>query len=439
MERDSGRSCETVAEHVEVPSLTLRILARASGRKRVEVGETVVARVDKVVIHDVTGPIALDVVEELKTGVPDPERVFVFLDHYSPPPSIPASNIHRRFRAFIRESGIRNFFDVGEGVCHQVMVEGLVKPGEVIVGADSHTTTYGALSVFATGIGSSEAAYAMLTGKLWFKVPEPLYVKVIGAMPEYACGKDVILSLLGVLGQEGANYRALEFIGPGLKSLSISDRLTIANMSVEAGAKNAIFPLDDVTLQYVRSFGLSIDSSKLDYLKPFEVENPHYEVDLSTLEPMVAKPHSPANVAKAGDVEGTRIDMAFIGSCTNGRYEDLFIAARILKGRRVSRDVRLLITPASKRVFIKALEEGLIRILAEAGAIITPPGCGACFGANLGVAGDDEVVISSSNRNFVGRMGSPKARVYLASPATVAASALTGHITDPRSFLRVGA
>ncbi|MEM1651653.1 MAG: 3-isopropylmalate dehydratase large subunit [Sulfolobales archaeon] len=428
-----------MVEYFEVPSLTLRILAEASGRKRVEVGETVVARVDKVVIHDVTGPIALDVVKELKTRVPDPERVFVFLDHYSPPPSIPASNIHMRLRAFVRESNIRNFFDIGEGICHQVMVEGLAKPGEVIVGADSHTTTYGALSAFATGIGSSEAAYAMLTGKLWFKVPEPLYVKVIGAMPEYVFGKDVILSLLGVLGQEGANYKALEFIGPGLKSLSMSDRLTIANMSVEAGAKNAIFPLDDVTLQYVRSFGLSIDLSKLDYLKPFEVENPHYEVDLSTLEPMVAKPHSPANVAKVGDVEGTRIDMAFIGSCTNGRYEDLSIAARILKGRRVSRDVRLLITPASKRVFMKALEEGLIQILAEAGAIITPPGCGACFGANLGVAGDDEVVISSSNRNFVGRMGSSKARVYLASPATVAASALKGHITDPRSFLRVRA
>lgn len=422
----------------ESDSLTLRILARASGKRKVEVGETVVARVDKVVIHDVTGPIALDIVENLRTRVPDPEKVYIFLDHYSPPPSIPASNIHRRFRVFTKESGIRNFFDVGEGVCHQVMVEGLVKPGEVVVGADSHTTTYGALSAFATGIGSSEAAYAMLTGKLWFKVPEPLYVRVVGTMPEYVCGKDLILSLLGVLGQEGANYRALEFAGPGLKSLSMSDRLTIANMSVEAGAKNAIFPLDDASIKYLESFSLSLDLGNLEYLKLFEVENPHYTVDLRTLEPMVAKPHSPANVARVGDVEGTRIDMAFLGSCTNGRYEDIAVAARILKGRRVSRDVRLIVTPASKRVFMKSLEDGLVQILAESGAIITPPGCGACFGANLGVVGDDEVVISSSNRNFVGRMGSPKAKIYLASPATVAASALEGYITDPRPFLGVG-
>lgn len=429
--------CSPVSTPIEAESLTSRILAKASGKRRVEVGETVIARVDKVVIHDVTGPIALDIVDDLKARVPDPERVYIFLDHYSPPPSIQASNIHGRFRAFARKNNIINFFDVGDGVCHQVMVEGLVRPGEVIVGADSHTTTYGALSAFATGIGSSEAAYVMLTGRLWFKVPEPLYVKVVGVMPKYACGKDVILSLLGVLGQEGANYKALEFTGPGLKSLSMSDRLTIANMSVEAGAKNAIFPLDDITVEYAKSFGLPIDLCGLSYLKPFDAETSHFTVDLSALEPMVAKPHSPANVAKVGDVEGTKIDMAFIGSCTNGRYEDIAIAARILKGRRISRDVRLIVTPSSRRVLIRSLEEGLVRILIDAGAIVTPPGCGACFGANLGVAGDDEVVISSSNRNFVGRMGSPKAKIYLASPATVAASALEGHITDPRPFLGV--
>lgn len=416
-------------------SLTAKILARASGRDRVEVGETVVATVDKVMIHDVTGPITLDLIDNLNARIPKPESLYIFLDHYSPSPSIPASGIHRRFRIFARTNGVINFFDVGEGVCHQVMVEGIVKPGEVVVGADSHTTTYGALAAFSTGIGSSEAAYAILTGRLWFKVPEPLYVRLDGALPSYASGKDIILSVLGILGQEGANYKALEFAGPGLRTLSMSDRLTVANMSVECGAKNAIFPLDEVTLDYVREFNTPIDLSSLSYLRTAKVESPHLTLDLSTLEPMVAKPHSPANVAPVPSVEGVSIDAAFIGSCTNGRYEDLLAAARILKGRRVSKDVRLIVTPASKRVLMRALQDGLIKMLLDAGAVVTPPSCGACFGGHLGVVGDDEVIISSSNRNFVGRMGSPKAKIYLASPVTVAASALEGCVTDPRRYL----
>ncbi|MEM0038717.1 MAG: 3-isopropylmalate dehydratase large subunit [Zestosphaera sp.] len=416
-------------------SITAKILARASGRDRVEVGETVVAAVDKVMIHDVTGPITLDLIDDLKAKIPKPESLYIFLDHYSPSPSTPASNIHRRFRMFARANGVTNFFDVGEGVCHQVMVEGIVKPGEVVVGADSHTTTYGALAAFSTGIGSSEAAYAILTGRLWFKVPEPLYVRLDGMLPNYSSGKDVILSILGALGQEGANYKALEFSGPGLRTLSMSDRLTVANMSVECGAKNAIFPLDEVTIDYMRRFNTPLDLSSLNYLRPAKVESPHLALDLSTLEPMVAKPHSPANVAPVSSVEGVRIDAAFIGSCTNGRYEDLLAAAKILKGRRISKDVRLVVTPASKEVFVRALQDGLIQILLDAGAVVTPPSCGACFGGHLGVAGDDEVVISSSNRNFIGRMGSPKAKIYLASPVTVAASALEGCIADPRRYL----
>ncbi|MEM0105384.1 MAG: 3-isopropylmalate dehydratase large subunit [Zestosphaera sp.] len=416
-------------------SITAKILARASGRDRVEVGETVVAAVDKVMIHDVTGPITLDLIDDLKAKIPKPESLYIFLDHYSPSPSTPASNIHRRFRMFARANGVTNFFDVGEGVCHQVMVEGIVKPGEVVVGADSHTTTYGALAAFSTGIGSSEAAYAILTGRLWFKVPEPLYVRLDGMLPNYSSGKDVILSILGALGQEGANYKALEFSGPGLRTLSMSDRLTVANMSVECGAKNAIFPLDEVTIDYMRRFNTPLDLSSLNYLRPAKVESPHLALDLSILEPMVAKPHSPANVAPVSSVEGVRIDAAFIGSCTNGRYEDLLAAAKILKGRRISKDVRLVVTPASKEVFVRALQDGLIQILLDAGAVVTPPSCGACFGGHLGVAGDDEVVISSSNRNFIGRMGSPKAKIYLASPVTVAASALEGCIADPRRYL----
>ena len=417
-------------------SLTAKILAKASGKEKVEVGETVIAKVDKVVIHDVTGPITLEVIEELKYQIREPEKLYVFLDHYSPSPSVPASNIHRKFRSFFSNYPQTKFFDIGEGICHQVMVEGNVLPGEVVVGADSHTTTYGALAAFSTGVGSTEAAYAILTGKLWFKVPEPLYVKLDGELPRYVCGKDVILRILGIIGQEGANYKSLEFLGSGLKSLSMSDRLTIANMSVEGGAKNAVFPLDGTLISYLEGFGQHIELGKLAYLRPPDGVNPDLVIDLSRLDPMVAKPHSPANVSPVGDVEGLKIDAAFIGSCTNGRYEDLLVAAEILKGRRVSRSVRLIITPASKKILSKILENGIAKIFLDAGAVITPPSCGACFGGHLGVVGDEEVIISSSNRNFVGRMGSPKAKIYLASPATVAASAIEGRITDPRNYLR---
>jgi len=416
--------------------LTARVLARASGRGRVEVGETVIARVDKVMIHDVTGPISLDVIEELGVeSLSNPGGIYIVLDHYAPPPTVAAANIHRRLRGFAKRFGIKNVVGVGEGICHQVMVEGPVRPGEVVVGADSHTTTYGALAAFATGVGSSEAAYAMVTGELWFKVPEPLYVRFEGSLPSYACGKDVILHILGVIGADGATYRAVEFSGPGLRSLSMDDRLAISNMSLEGGAKNAMFPLDEVAIDYFRSLGIDLDLEGLGFLKPLEVGRADLTVDLGSLEPMVAKPSSPANAVPVGDVEGVQVDMAFIGSCTGGRFGDLLMAARVLKGRRVSRGVKLVVIPASRRVFMRALDEGLIKVFVDAGAVVGPPTCGPCFGGHLGVAGDGEVVISASNRNFVGRMGSPKASIYLASPATVAASAVEGSITDPRGFL----
>ncbi|MGC8753397.1 MAG: 3-isopropylmalate dehydratase large subunit [Fervidicoccaceae archaeon] len=418
-------------------SLTAKLLARASGKDKVEVGETVVANVNKVVIHDVTGSITLDVIEEIKRPIENPDKLYVFLDHYSPPPSPQAANIHSRFRAFKKNYPQLKFFDVGEGVCHQVMVEGNVGPGEVVVGADSHTTTYGALAAFSTGVGSTEAAYAIMTGRLWFKVPEPMFIEVEGSLKKILSGKDVILEILRMIGQDGANYKAMEFFGPGLKSLKMSDRLTIANMSVEGGAKNAIFPADEVLISYMEKFTYSLGPRELAELKSHDGEmNPDLTIDLSALEPMVAKPHSPANGVPVGDVEGIDIHAAFIGSCTNGRYEDFLIAAEILKGKRISRDVRLIITPASKKVLTEMLESGIAKILLDAGAVITPPSCGACFGGHLGVVGDSEVIISSSNRNFVGRMGSPKAKIYLASPATVAASALEGHIADPRRHLR---
>ena len=418
-------------------SLTARILARASGKKRVEPGETVTAKVDKVMIHDVTGPISVEVIEKLGIKkLSNPDNVFIILDHYAPPPSIVAANIHRKLRGFARKFGIKNVIDVCEGICHQVMVEGIIKPGDVVVGADSHTTTGGALAAFATGIGSTEAAYAMITGELWFKVPKPLFIKFEGQLPAYASGKDVILHILGQIGADGATYKAVEFSGSGLKSLSMDDRLCIANMALEGGAKNAIFPLDDVTINYFKELGVELDLTKLNYLKPVNIDKPELVVDLASIEPMVSKPPSPANAVPVGDVEGVKVDVAFIGSCTGGRYEDLFVAAKILKNRRVARDVRLIVIPASKRIYKKALENGLIKMFMDSGAIVCPPSCGPCFGGHLGVAGDDDVVITASNRNFRGRMGSPKAKIYLASPATVAASAIEGSITDPRKYLR---
>lgn len=418
-------------------SLTARILAKASGKTRVEPGEYVTAKVDKVMIHDVTGPIAVDVIEELGVKkLSNPDKIFIILDHYSPPPNITAANIHRKLRNFARRFGIKNVIEICTGICHQVMVEGIIKPGDVVVGADSHTTTGGALTAFATGVGSTEAAYAMITGELWFKVPEPLFIKFEGQLPAYASGKDVILYILSLIGADGATYKAMEFTGLGLRSLSMSDRLCIANMAVEAGAKNAIFPLDDITLNYFKELGIELDLTKLNHLKPININSSELTINLTSIEPMVSKPFNPANAVPVSDVEGNKVDVAFIGSCTGGRYEDLLIAAKILKNRKVSSDVRLIIIPASLNIYKKALKNGLIKIFIDAGAILCPPSCGPCFGGHLGVTGDDEVVISSSNRNFKGRMGSPKARIYLASPATVAASAIKGFITDPRTYLR---
>ncbi len=419
-------------------SLTQRILARASGRKRVEPGEIVVAKIDRVMIHDITGPIAVKVLQEL--GVKDlfdPTKIYVIIDHASPAPTVPAANLHKMLREFAKSFGTQ-LYDVGEGVCHQIMVEGIVRPGEVVVGADSHTTTYGALAAFSTGIGSTETAYAMARGELWFRVPETILFKLEGRPQEHVCGKDLILRIIGEIGVDGARYKSMEFTGPGLKHLSMNDRLTVANMSVEAGAKNALFPLDEETIRYMNSFGVEVDASSLGYLRQPDEEavQERITIDLSELQPMVAKPSSPGNSVPVTEAEGIPIDQAFIGSCTNGRFEDLVMAAKILRGRKVKRGVRLIVAPASKRVLMKALETGIIKTLLEAGAVVGPPTCGPCYGGHMGVMGDDETVITASNRNFIGRMGSPKAKIYLASPATVAASAVEGEITDPRKFMR---
>uniref|UniRef100_A0A7J3ZKH3 3-isopropylmalate dehydratase large subunit n=1 Tax=Fervidicoccus fontis TaxID=683846 RepID=A0A7J3ZKH3_9CREN len=415
-------------------SLALKILARHANKARIEPGEIVVARVDRVMVNDVTGPLALKVLEE--TGAESlvgssNVKVYIVLDHYSPAHNWDSANAHRMLRAFASRTD-SVLFDVGAGVAHQILCEGIVRPGELVVGADSHTITYGGISVFATGIGSSEAAYAMVTGELWFKAPEPLYVKVDGSLRPGIAEKDLALHVLSKLGADGALYRSVEFYGRGLKSLGVPGRLAVANMMVEAGAKTALFPFDEATMEWLVRHGVEPRIQWHDLtVEPEGYEDLH--VDLNQLEPMVSIPPSPANVKPVSDVEGVPVDQVFIGSCTNGRYEDFVAAARIIRGRRLKS--RLVIVPASQTVLRCLVETGLLKVFVDAGAVIGPPGCGPCFGAHMGVIGDGEVLVSTANRNFPGRVGPLTAKVYLVSPYTAAAAAVTGYITDPRPLL----
>ncbi len=410
-------------------SLAERILSSHLVEGRVEPGEVVTARVDMVLMNDVTALLAAKVLRE--TGAErlvDCRRVpgVIVFDHYAPPSTPEHAAGHRLLRVFSRRHGCI-LYDVGDGVMHQLFLENHAVPGMLVVGADSHTITYGALGVFATGVGSTEAAYALVAGSLWFRVPEPLYYRVAGSLKPRVTGKDAALTLLGELGGDGALYRSVEFLGD-LRGLGIHDRATIANMMVEAGAKTALFPVDAVAERY-----LGPRARRLPPPEPGSGEDVR-SLDLATVEPMLALPGAPYNAAPVAEHEGVEVDMVFIGSCTNGRLEDLEAAARLLKGRRVARGTRLIVTPASRRVYREALRRGIVETLLEAGAVVTPPGCGACFGAHMGVAADGETVVSTSNRNFPGRMGGRGARVYLASPYTAAAAAATGRITDPRTL-----
>ncbi|MGC8816274.1 MAG: 3-isopropylmalate dehydratase large subunit [Candidatus Hadarchaeum sp.] len=409
-----------------------KILARASGRQSVSPGEIVEARVDVAMINDITGPITIEALEQIGVeGVWDPSRVVIVLDHQAPSISIEASKEHIRLRRFAAKNNIQNFFDVNEGVCHQVLPEhGFALPGELIVGADSHTCTYGAFGCFATGIGSTDMAAVFATGKLWFRVPESMLIKVEGRLRDRVLPKDVVLRLVGDVGADGANYRAIEFAGNGLKGISVGGRMTMCNMGVEMGAKTAIVPADEITARYLAG------RAKWDYQAIYSDPGASYveerDYDLSRIEPQVAIPHHVDKVRPVREVAGVKVDQAFLGSCTNGRLEDLIEAARILKGRKIARGVRMLVVPASREVYLEALEKGLLQKFVGAGAMVGSPSCAACMGGHIGILGPGEVCISSSNRNFRGRMGSPEAQVYLGSPATVAASALKGEITDPR-------
>ncbi len=410
-----------------------KILCRASGRSVVEPGDIISARVDRVMFHDLTGPLTVKAFKEI--GVPrvwDPDRVVVIFDHLVPPNTERAALNQKIIREFVREQKIKWFYDIGRGgICHQVMVEkGHAKPGELIVGADSHTCTYGAVGAFSTGMGATDVAAILATGETWLRVPETVCVKIDGELGDMITPKDVILHVIGRLGVSGAVYKAVVFKGSTVEKMSISGRMTMCNMAVEMGAKTGIVEPDEVTEQFFKSKGIPYSPGFVS--DPDATFDETYTFDVSKLEPQVACPSSVDNVKPVSEVEGVKIDQAYIGSCTNGRLEDLRLAARIVKGRKVKPDVRAIVVPASQEVYRDALREGLIDIFLQAGVLVCNPTCGACIGAHMGVISEEETCIASINRNFIGRMGSPKAKVYLASPATVIASALTGVITDPR-------
>lgn len=412
-------------------NITEKILAKASGLEKVSPHEIVEAKVDAVMVNDLTGPLAVESFKKIGAGkVWDSSRILIVLDHLAPASSEKAAELHKLLRKFAIEQNIGGFFDVGEGICHQVMVDaGYVKPGQLIVGADSHTCTYGAFGAFATGIGSTEAAAVFATGRIWLRVPEAIKVNVNGAFPNLVTPKDLILHVIGIIGADGAIYKSLEFTGSTIKAMSMDGRMTLCNMVVEVGAKNGIIEPDEKTAKY-----LGLEKVPTLQSDPEAFYEKTLDVNAGDLEPKVACPHSVDNVKNVCDVAGVEIDQAFIGSCTNGRIEDLRLAAHILKGKKVKKGVRLLIIPASRKVYLQALKEGLIEVFINAGGVVCNPTCGPCLGGHLGILASDEVCISSSNRNFIGRMGSPKSHVYLASPATVAASAIAGKIIDPRDL-----
>jgi 3-isopropylmalate/(R)-2-methylmalate dehydratase large subunit len=417
-------------------NITEKILAKASGKKAVHPGEIVDSNVDMVMIHDLTGPLAVEAFKKIGTQkVWDNKKVVVILDHQVPAESVKAAELHKTMRQFAKDQNLQ-IYDVGKGgICHQVMPEkGHVTPGAVIVGADSHTCTYGAFGAFATGIGSTEAAAVMATGKIWFKVPPTIKVNVKGSFQKYVTPKDLILAIIGKMGVDGAIYKAAEFTGPTIKKMSIAGRMTLCNMAVEMGAKNGIIEPDETTRKFLEGRVKSMpdfDALKSDKDAVYEST---VEFDVSKMEPQVACPSSVDNVKPISEVGNVIIDQAFIGSCTNGRLEDLRLAAEVMKGKRVKDGVRALVIPASQEVWKQADQEGLLQIFTDAGAIVCGSACGPCLGGHIGLLAAGESCISTSNRNFIGRMGSTQANVYLASPATVAASAVTGKLTDPTTL-----
>ena len=415
-------------------TMTQKILARHAGLDYVVPGQLIEAKLDMVLGNDITTPVAITEFEKAGfTEVFDKDKIAIVLDHYTPCKDIKSAQLCLQSRTFARKHNITNFFDVGQmGVEHALLPEkGLCAPGEIIVGADSHTCTYGALGAFSTGIGSTDMAAGMATGLLWFKVPSAIKVILKGKLQPHVSGKDVILHLIGTIGVDGALYQSLEFTGEGVSSLGMDDRFTISNMAIEAGGKNGIFPVDEKTMEYINGrVNRPCEAFEAD---PDAVYEKEVVIDLDTLEPTVAMPHLPENTKVVSEVAGLHIDQVIIGSCTNGRIQDLRVAAAIMKDKKVADNVRCVVIPATQEIMLQAMKEGLVEIFIQAGAAVSTPTCGPCLGGHMGVMAQGERTVSTTNRNFVGRMGHVSSEIILASPAVAAASAIAGCVADPRT------
>lgn len=417
-------------------TMTQKILAAHAGLDHVEAGQLILVNLDRVLGNDITSPVAIREFNKLGTDhVFDKDKVTMVMDHFAPNKDIKAATQCKMCRDFCNEKEVTHFYDVGQmGIEHALLPEkGLVVSGDVVIGADSHTCTYGALGAFSTGVGSTDMACGMAIGKAWFKVPSAIQFELKGKLNPYISGKDVILHIIGMIGVDGALYKSMEFVGKGVASLSMSDRLTMTNMAIEAGAKNGIFAVDDQTLAYVAEHS---DRKPVVYTADEDaVYEKKYVIDLSEIKSTVAFPHLPGNTRTIDEVGDVKIDQVVIGSCTNGFYRDMEEAASILKGKKVAKNVRAIIIPATQAIYLKAMENGLLKTFIEAGCVVSTPTCGPCLGGHMGILAAGERAVSTTNRNFVGRMGHPTSEVYLASPAVAAASAITGRITDPKEVL----
>lgn len=413
-------------------TMTQKILAAHAGLESVQAGQLIEADLDLVLGNDITSPVAIHEMEKMKTeGVYDKDKIALVMDHFVPNKDIKSAQHCKCVREFACRHEITNYFDVGEmGIEHALLPEkGLTVAGDVIIGADSHTCTYGALGAFSTGVGSTDMAAGMATGKAWFKAPSAIKFNLTGKPAKWISGKDIILHIIGMIGVDGALYKSMEFTGDGISYLSMDDRFTIANMAIEGGGKNGIFPVDEVCEAYLKEH--SVRSYQIYEADEDAVYDAEYTIDLSALKPTVAFPHLPENTKTVDEAGDIKIDQVVIGSCTNGRLEDLRAAANILKGKKVAKGVRVIVIPATQRIYLDAMEEGLLKIFVEAGAIVSTPTCGPCLGGYMGILAEGERCVSTTNRNFVGRMGHTESEIYLASPAVAAASAITGKISSP--------
>ena len=413
-------------------TMTQKILAHAAGLQEVHAGDLIEANLDLVLGNDITSPVAIKEMDKFQSDeVFDKDKIALVMDHFIPNKDIKSAEHCKCVREYARRHDITNYFDVGQmGIEHALLPEkGLVVAGDVVIGADSHTCTYGALGAFSTGVGSTDMAAGCVTGKAWFKVPSAIRINLTGKLQEYVSGKDVILHIIGRIGVDGALYKSMEFTGEGVAELSMDDRFTIANMAIEAGGKNGIFPVDEKTTAYMKEH--STKTWTVFEADPDAEYEEELTVDLSALRPTVAFPHLPENARTIDEVGEIRIDQAVIGSCTNGRISDLRIAAKVLEGRKVAPDVRCIVIPATQKIYLQALEEGLLKTFIEAGAVVSTPTCGPCLGGYMGILAGGERCVSTTNRNFVGRMGAVDSEIYLASPAVAAASAVAGKIVSP--------